>query len=169
MKEYGGIQVEIEEEGSSLSDDSEPAFATPPPRPWTEFRTPITNTQRRRGSEYIQSRVRSGEPLTPIAIRVMEKVEKGTDQLVISGRLAQELLKANNAYAEQRKQRKDGSNKVVQKYGEIYGSQARRQIAEDEEDEKRVVNMREKRLQDPWKKRYKSIMTKFPEFVYKFT
>ena len=162
MKEYGGIQVEIEEEGSSLSDDSEPAFATPPPRPWTEFRTPITNTQRRRGSEYIQSRVRSGEPLTPIAIRVMEKVEKGTDQLVISGRLAQELLKANNAYAEQRKQRKDGSNKVVQKYGEIYGSQARRQIAEDEEDEKRVVNMREKRLQDPWKKRYKSIMTKFP-------
>jgi DDE superfamily endonuclease len=162
MKEYGGIQVEIEEEGSSSSDDLEPAFATLPPRPWTEFRTPITNTQRRRGSEYIQSRVRSGEPLTPIAIRVMEKVEKGTDQLVISGRLAQELLKANNAYAEQRKQRKDGSNKVVQKYGEIYGSQARRQIAEDEEDEKRVVNMREKRLQDPWKKRYKAIMTKFP-------
>ena len=92
----------------------------------------------------------------------MEKVEKGTDQLVISGRLAQELLKANNAYAKQRKQRKDGSNKVVQKYGEIYGSQARRQIAEDEEDEKRVVNMCEKRLQDPWKKRYKAIMTKFP-------
>jgi hypothetical protein len=66
----------------------------------------------------------------------MEKVEKGTDQLVISGRLAQELLMANNAYAEQRKQRKEGSNKVVQKYSEIYRHQARRQIEEDKEDER---------------------------------
>ena len=158
MKDFGGIQ---EVESEELSEEEESAFATPPPLPWTEFRTPITNTQRRRGSEYIQSRVRSGLPLTPVVIRVMEKVEKGTDQLVISGQLAQELLRANNAYAEKRKERKEGSNKVVQKYGEIYGHQARRQIEEDEEDEKRVVNMREKRLQAPWKKQYRGIMVKF--------
>jgi hypothetical protein len=112
IKDFGGIQ-EVESEKSS--EEEEPAFATPPPPPWTEFRTPITNTQRRRGSEYIQSRVRSGLPFTPVVIRVMEKVEKGTDQLVISGQLAQELLRANNAYAEKRKERKEGSNKVVQK------------------------------------------------------
>ena len=40
-------------------------------------------------------------------------------------------------------------NKVVQKYGEIYGHVARRQIEEDERDEERVVNIREKRLRDP--------------------
>ena len=91
----------------------------------------------------------------------MEKVKKGTDQLVISGQLAQELLRANNAYAEKRKERKEGSNKVVQKYGEIYGHQARRQIEEDKEDRKRVVNMREKRLQAPWKKQYKGVMIGF--------
>ena len=76
----------------------------------------------------------------------MEKVKKGTDQLVISEQLAQELLRANNAYAKKQKERKEGSNKVVQKYGEIYGYQARRQIKADKENKKRVVNMREKRL-----------------------
>ena len=106
--------------------------------------------------------MRNGLPFTPVVIRVIEKVEKGTDQLVISGQLAQELLRANNAYAEKRKERKEGSNKVVQKYGEIYGHQARRQIEADEKDEKRVVNIREKRLQAPWKKQYKGIMIRFP-------
>jgi hypothetical protein len=40
-----------------------------------------------------------------------------------------------------RKERKEASSKIVQKYGEIYGHQARREIALDEEDEKEVVNM----------------------------
>jgi hypothetical protein len=109
MKDFGGIQ-DIKSEESS---EEEPAFATPPPLPWTEFQTPVTNTQRRRGSEYIQTRIRSNLPLTSVALRVMEKVKKGTNQLVISGRLAQELLIANNTYAKQRKQRKEGSNKIV--------------------------------------------------------
>ena len=61
-----------------------------------------------------------------------------------------------------RKERNEAPNKVVQKYGEIYGHQARRQIAEDEEDERRVINMREKRLTDPWRKKYKEIMKDFP-------
>jgi hypothetical protein len=52
--------------------------------------------------------------------------------------------------------------RLSKKYGEIYGHQARRQIEADEEDKKRVVNMREKRLQAPWKKQYKGIMIGFP-------
>ena len=41
-----------------------------------------------------------------------------------------------------RQKRKEGGGKVVQKYGEIYTYQARRDIETDEEDEQRVVNMR---------------------------
>ena len=57
-----------------------------------------------------------------------------------------------------RKERKEASSKVVQKYGEIYGNQARREIALDEEDEKEVVNMRNNRLSKPWKKKYRGVM-----------
>ena len=41
-----------------------------------------------------------------------------------------------------RKERKEASGKVVQKYGEIYRHQARRDIFLDDEEEKEVVNMR---------------------------
>ena len=44
-----------------------------------------------------------------------------------------------------RRERKGGSNKIVQKYGEIYGYQARRDIKLDKEDEQEAVNMRDKR------------------------
>jgi len=40
-----------------------------------------------------------------------------------------------------RKERKKASGKVVQKYSEIYGHQAQRDIFLDKEDEKEVVNM----------------------------
>jgi hypothetical protein len=40
-----------------------------------------------------------------------------------------------------RKERKEASGKVVQKYGEIYGYQAWRDIFLDDEEEKEVVNM----------------------------
>jgi ribosomal protein L9 len=83
--------------------------------------------------------------------------------MIIKGQLATELLRATNSAADRRKARKEASNKVVQKYGEIYGSVARRQIAEDEKDERQVVNMREKRLQDPWKRKYKAMIAKFPK------
>ena len=57
------------------------------------------------------------------------------------------------------------SNKVVQKYREIYGYQAHKQIEEDKEVEKKVINMREKHLAEPWKKRYKAFIKIFP-FLY---
>ena len=47
---------------------------------------------------------------------------------------------------------KDASGKIVQKYREIYTYQARQQVADDEEDEKKVVNIRELRLQRRKKK-----------------
>jgi hypothetical protein len=43
---------------------------------------------------------------------------------------------------------------------------ARRQIEEDEREEERVVNMREKRLREPWRKKYKVLIKKFP-MLYK--
>ena len=48
---------------------------------------------------------------------------------------------------------------IVQKYREIYGNVARRQIAKDEEG--MVVIMREKRLAEPHKRHYKAIMNGF--------
>jgi hypothetical protein len=158
MKDYGGHQgtEDIWDESS----DSEPAFGTPPPLPWRQYTTPITNIERKRGSEYIQQRIQNG-PITPTVIRVMQKVEKGTEKMVIQGQLSKELLAANNAYAKQRKERKEGSNKVVQKYGEIYGRQARRQALLDEVAEGRVVNMHEKRLAAPYKKRYQRFVKDF--------
>jgi hypothetical protein len=59
---------------------------------------------------------------------------------------------------EARKRRKESSSKVVQKYGEIYGNQARKQIEADIQDELKVVNMRDKRLSKPWRIKYKKIM-----------
>ena len=74
----------------------------------------------------------------------------------------QEYLAATKATEKAWKKRNEAPNKAVQKYGEIYGYQARRQIAEDEEDERKVINMREKRLTDPWRKKYKEIIKDFP-------
>jgi hypothetical protein len=62
---------------------------------------------------------------------------------------------------------------VVQKYGEIYGYQACKQIEEDERDEKRVVNMREQRLAKPWRTKYKKaiqeLRTTNPGALLQFT
>jgi DDE superfamily endonuclease len=161
MKSYGGVQEEgvVEVEGES-DPESEPGFSTPPPPNWTEYNTPITNTQRKRGSEYV--RAKSGQPFTPIAIRVLEKVEKGSAQLILKGQLATELVQAQNSAAAKRKERTEGPNKVVQKYGEIYGHQAMRQIAEDEKEEREVVNMRHARQDKLWKKRAETFIKNYP-------
>ena len=71
-------------------------------------------------------------------------------------------MAANNAKEEERRARNDTPNKVVQKYREIYSHIARRQIAEDKEDDRIVVNMQEKRLTELYKKRYKALMKQFP-------
>jgi hypothetical protein len=69
--------------------------------------------------------------------------------MIVKGQLSTELLAANNAKEKERREQNRAPNKVVQKYREIYGYQAHRQIEEDKEDDKKVVNMREKRLIDP--------------------
>jgi hypothetical protein len=163
MRDYGGIQERSREESDKESDEeSEPTFATPPPPPWHEFNTPITNTGRRKGVDYIKLRMLAGT-ITPTVIRVQEKVEKAADRMILRGQLSTELLAANKAKEEERSQRNDAPNKIVQKYGEIYSHQARRQIAIDKEDEQRVINMRNKRITDLAKKRYKALIKGFPK------
>ena len=82
----------------SLSDESEPAFATPPARPilWHEFDTPITNTTRKRGIEYLNNR--DDQAVTPTARRVRQKCDKAADIMILKGQLAQELLMARKAH-----------------------------------------------------------------------
>jgi hypothetical protein len=141
MKQYSGVQ---EAQRDEEEEEESEGFATPP-HPWTEFKTPITNTGRRRGSNYVTERLKAGN-ITPTVIRVQEKVLKSADRMVLVGQLSTELLTATKRSETAQKERNDAPNRVVQKYGEIYGHQARRQIAEDEEDERRVVNMREQRV-----------------------
>jgi hypothetical protein len=56
----------------------------------------------------------------------MEKVQKGSDKMVLEGQLSKELLKATTTAGAKCKARKDAPNTVVQKYREIYGYVARR-------------------------------------------
>ena len=81
MKEYGGVQDAPVVESS---DDESIGFATLPPPIWSEFKTPITNTGRRQGQEYVIERLKAGD-ITPIVIRVQEKVTKAGDRMVIAG------------------------------------------------------------------------------------
>ena len=83
-------------------------------------------------------------------IRVQEKVDKATDKMILVGQLSTELLSVNNARQKAREERNNVPNKIVQKYGEIYGHVACRQIAVDEIEEDRVVNMHEQRLRKPF-------------------
>ena len=128
MKEFGGIQDQSRKESI---DDNPIEFATPPPSSWSEFNTLITNTGRR-GIKYVQDCILAG-PITPTIIRVFEKIEKAADLLILKGQLSTKLLAANKASEKERIVRNSVPNKVVRKYGEIYGNQARRQIAEMKE------------------------------------
>jgi hypothetical protein len=91
---------------------SKPAFVTPPPPLISEYKTPITNTQRRRGSNYIQEHV-AIKDITPTVLHVIEKVKQGTTRIVYKGKLAQELLQATTAAGEACEARKKAGNKVV--------------------------------------------------------
>lgn len=58
MRSHNGIQENAPPQPPhELS--SSPGFMTPPP-PWNEFNTPITQTQRKRGSGYVDLRIESG-------------------------------------------------------------------------------------------------------------
>jgi hypothetical protein len=78
--------------------------------------------------------------------------------MILKGQLAQELLMAHKAHkAVQKERNKPGGNKVVQKYREIYGKQARRQIIIDIHAEEQVVNMHDRRLRKPFRDRWKQL------------
>jgi hypothetical protein len=96
--------------------------------------------------------------LTPSVIRVAEKVEKASETLMLRGALSTHRLIDLGEAEAIRKRRKESSGKVVQKYGEIHGYQARRHIEQDKEDEKKAVNMREKRLQKSWELQYSKVL-----------
>jgi hypothetical protein len=78
----------------------------------SEYKTLIINTQRQRGSNYIQERV-TAKDITPTVLYVIEKVERGTTQIVYKEKLAQELLQAITVAREAREARKKAGNKVV--------------------------------------------------------
>lgn len=59
--------------------------------------------------------------------------------------------------------RKDDSDKVVQKHGEIRVYHARMQIQGEEEDEKEVVNMRLKGKEKVWRKNYLKVLKQLKE------
>ena len=52
-------------------------------------------------------------------------------------------MRVTTAAAEKRQAHKTAKGTIVQKYGEIYGNVARRQMKDDDDDVKEVVNMRE--------------------------
>ena len=95
--------------------------------------------------------------LTPSVIEVQDKLEKAAEKSILQGALSTQWLYDLSLATERHKPRADG-NKIVQKYGEIYGSQARRQIAEERAEELKVVNIREVKLARPWRAKYKKVM-----------
>ena len=150
MTKYGGLQeaqtlplaqIEAEREPSSS-----PAFATPPPPPMNEYNTPATYTQRRRGVDWMDDKLENGPfPLTPTFKRVKSKVDKYTEREMHSGQLAKAHLTSVLAYQVSVKDKNDGPGTIVQKYGEIYGHQARRLIEWDDLEKDRVTNLIEER------------------------
>jgi hypothetical protein len=87
-----------------------------------------------------------------------DKVAQAAERSILAGALATNRIHDLSIAEAARKERKEASGKVVQKYGEIYGYQARRDIFLDEEDEKEVINMRNSRLSKPWRKKYKEVV-----------
>ena len=102
-------------------------------------------------------------PITPSVIRVADKVENASQRSMLAGALATNRIHDLSIAEAARQKRKEASGKIVQKYGEIYGHQARKDIAADEDDEKEVINMREQRLMKPWKVKYKAVVKKFKQ------
>jgi len=177
MKEYHKILKESRlqtptpppRQSSLLLPSSSPAFTTPPPQTpnWNEYSTPLTLRTRKRGFDYVKERniaaMEGVTPITPSVIRVADKVENASQRSMLAGALATNRIHDLSIAEAARQKRKKASGKIVQKYGEIYGHQARKDIAADEDDEKEVINMREQRLMKPWKVKYKAIMKKFKQ------
>jgi hypothetical protein len=89
----------------------------------------------------------NGIPITLSVLRVQDKIEGASQRSILSGALAKNrVLDLGLAEAERLKRKDKDSNKIVQKYGEIYVQQGRADIEADDEDEQKVK---------PWKAKYK--------------
>lgn len=98
------------------------------------------------------------QTLSPSIRRVQDKVEKASETAILRGALSTHRIYDLSITESVRRERKEWSNKIVQKYREIYGNQARRDIKLDEEGEWEVVNMRDMREQKKWRKKWPKIM-----------
>lgn len=109
---------------------------------------PSNASESKKGVDYIEQRtlaaIDGSQVMTPSVVRVQKKIEAASVRSILNGALSTHRVNDLASAASARKVAKD-SNKIVQKYGEFYGHQALRQIREDNEDEARVVNMREGR------------------------
>ena len=99
-------------------------------------------------------------------LRVQDKITKAADKIILTGQLSTELLSVNNARQKEREERNNAPNKVVQKYGEIYGHIARRQIIADEMVEDRIVNIHKNRLRKPFLQRWQGFIKELPNIFY---
>jgi protein subunit release factor B len=78
--------------------------------------------------------------ITPIVIRVQEKVESAAERSMLSGALAkQKIHDLSLAEVKQEKQKDEDNNKIVQKYSEIYVYQGRPNILGDNKNETTVI------------------------------
>ena len=66
--------------------------------------------------------------------------------MILEGQLSKELLKATTTAGAKHKAQKNVWNTIVQKYGEIYGNVACRQMKANDEDANKVVNIHDKCL-----------------------
>ena len=125
---------------------------------------------RKQGIEYVQERtvlaMEGDIPITPSVLQVQDKVAQASERSILAGGLATNRIHDLSIAEAARNAKKDASSKIVQKYSEIYGYQAQRDIALDKEGEKEVINMRTLRQQKVWKKKYKKVML---ELVTGFT
>ena len=138
-------------ESSPILPSSPPSFATPPPphtpqTNWMEYSTPLTLRTRQKGVDYISERIKAaidGILVTLLVIRVQDKVEQASQRSILARALATNRVLDLSIVEKARQARKDSrGNKIVQKFGEIYGREARKQIEEDDTDKLKVVNMR---------------------------
>jgi len=123
---------------------SSPGFTIPPPL-WNEFNMPIIYTQYKRGSNYMDLLIESSSWLLTLIIkRVKLKVKKVIIRELGVGQLVKEHLHSVLAKEAERKACNNALDCIVQKFGEIKGSETQRQMIEDYREEEWVINIRKK-------------------------
>jgi hypothetical protein len=106
--------------------------------------------------------------VTPLVIRVQDKVEQASQRSILASILITNRVHDLSIIEKARAARKDPKgNKIIQKFGEIYRREARKQIEEDNTNELKVVNMRQQCLQKPWKVKYKKVINEL-KFLDRF-